>query len=452
MKHALLVNPWVYDFKCHDFWIKPYGLLRIAALLKNNGLKVTLIDCMDRLDPDAPEEFKKSDSYGIGAYYSEEIQKIGAYERVPRKYKRYGLPVDVFHKKLDALNQKPDIIFMTSGMTYTYEGVQLASRILKERYNAPQVLGGIYATLCREHAQRFTAANYIWTGDINNYFLMMVNRAAGVRIDSMEDREFNELVPDYSLYPKLDSVAVKFTKGCPYSCSYCAIKSFCEGYYQRDPQAILKELDTYKERGIKNIAFYDDALLYKNVFIKGILKEAIKRGYGFNFHTPNGLHAAYLDAETARLMKEAGFADVRVSLESSDYAIQKQTGNKVSNEAFRTAVDNLRKAGFEDNDIGVYILAGIPGQTFASVMKDVEYLKKMNLKIKIANYSPIPGTVDFLKIKPEFKAELMREPQMQNELYFMQLNSDYDRVAHLKVKAEIDGHNNTIKDKGNIKP
>ncbi|MEO0235942.1 MAG: hypothetical protein ABIM02_04375 [candidate division WOR-3 bacterium] len=31
---VLLVNPPVYDFALHDFWLKPYGLLRIASSMK----------------------------------------------------------------------------------------------------------------------------------------------------------------------------------------------------------------------------------------------------------------------------------------------------------------------------------------------------------------------------------------------------------------------------------
>jgi radical SAM superfamily enzyme YgiQ (UPF0313 family) len=438
MKRALLVNPWVYDFKCHDFWIKPFGLLRLSSFLKENGFEVDLIDCMDRLDPDAPAEFRVSDEMGRGAFYSEEIAKPAVYNRVPRKYKRYGLPVEAFKRKLETL-VRPDIIFTGSSMTYNYEGVILANSLLKEKFSRPVVLGGIYPTLCREHAQKYSGADHIWTGEINNSFIMLVNRLCPARLDLKQDKDFNELAPDYTLYKEIGSVAVKFTRGCPFSCSYCAIKSFSADFYQRQPEKIFKELDYYKGRSVKNIAFYDDALIYKNFFIKGILREIIKRGYGFNFHTPNGLHAAYIDDELAKLMKDAGFRELRISLESTDYNIQKQTGSKVNNNVFKEAVDRLRKAGFNDNDIGVYTLAGLPGQTYDMVMKDVEYIGNMGLRIKIANYSPIPGTVDFMKIKPDYKAELTREPLMQNEFYFLMINPEYDWEANNKVKQAISG-------------
>jgi hypothetical protein len=41
---ALLVNPWVYDFKAFDFWNKPVGLLIIASILKKLGFEIDFID------------------------------------------------------------------------------------------------------------------------------------------------------------------------------------------------------------------------------------------------------------------------------------------------------------------------------------------------------------------------------------------------------------------------
>jgi radical SAM superfamily enzyme YgiQ (UPF0313 family) len=444
MKHVLLINPWIYDFKCHDFWVKPYGLLRISTMLKNNGFKVSLIDCLDRHDPYMALYKPRDRRYGTGEFYNEELAKPGPYKKVPRKYKRYGFPVEVFKKKLSAV-EKPDIIMVASGVTYFYEGVFLAIRLLSEMFpSAKIILGGIYATLCTQHAVQYSKAAHVWKGDINNTFIRMIGQYAGVKMNEMDEKEIKELAPDYSFYPDTPYAAVKFTAGCPFNCTYCAIKQLCGGYYQRDKDNILKELESYKTRGIENIAFYDDALLYKNFFIKGVLKEIIKRGLKFVFHTSNGLHAAYLDEETAELIKQAGFVEPRISLESADHDLQKKTGGKVTNKVFETAVDNLRKAGFVNKEIGVYILAGLPEQGAGSVMKDVEYLMNMGLKIKPAVYSPIPGTAAFLKLRTDIRADLEAEPLKQNEYYFLTINDRYNWETNLKVKAIIDGHNKKL--------
>jgi radical SAM superfamily enzyme YgiQ (UPF0313 family) len=444
MKRALLVNPWTYDFKSHDFWVKPYGLLRISTFLKNNGFEVDLIDCMDRHDPDMAPYKTKDRQFGTGEFYHEDLAKPEPYKRVPRKYKRYGFPVDIFKKKLDGL-KIPDIILVTSGVSYSFEGVLLAMDLITDRFQSVKtILGGIYATLCPGHAQKHSKANLVWQGDINNLFIKALNQYTRSSIEQVPDAKFKELPPDYSFYPTTPYAAVKFTQGCPFNCTYCAIKQLCPSYYQREPAGIIKELEGYKAAGKKSIAFYDDALLYKNFFIKGVLKEIMKKGMKFVFHASNGLHASYIDAEAAMLMKQAGFVEPRVSLETTDYELQKSTGNKTTTEAFEKAINHLRKAGFRDSEIGVYILAGLPGQDEESVMADVEYLKDMNLKIKPAVYSPIPGTMEFMKLRPDLRAALNLDPLKQNEYYFLTVNTQYNWEANLRVKAAIDEHNKKL--------
>lgn len=446
-KHALLVNPWICDFKCHDFWVKPYGLLRISTFLKNNGFETDMIDCMDRHDKDMAGYGTKDRQYGRGDFYQEELEKHEIYKKVPRKYKRYGFPVDVFQKKLESI-KTPDVILMASSVTYSYEGVFLAARILSERFpSARIILGGIYATLCTEHAKKHSGAAHVWKGEINNNFISVLNQFSKTEVEKLPANGLNETLPDYSFYPDTSYVVVKFTQGCPFSCTYCAVKQFSENYYQRQKDGIIKELEGYAGNGIKNIAFYDDALLYKNHFIKAILNEVIKRNYKFNFHASNGLHAAYIDEETAALMKQCGFIEPKISLESSNTALQKNTGGKVTNEIFEKAVNNLRKAGYSGNDIGVFILNGLPEQDEKSVLKDVDYLKNLGLKIRHSVYSPIPGTLDFMKLRPDVRAELINEPLKQNEYYFLAINAQYNWEANLRIKAVIDEHNAKLGDR-----
>lgn len=440
--HALLINPWIYDFKCHDFWIKPYGLLKIASILKNNNFTVDLIDCMDRYAPEMKEYKGKDDEYGKGKFYYEEVSKPEFYKDIPRKYKRYGMPVDVFKNKLEKI-QNPDIILITSSMTYNYEGVFLAIDILKEKFkNTKILLGGIYATLCTDHAIKHSKANYVWKGPVEKNFFKIIKQITGAEINY--DENFNEIPPDYSFYNNTPYVAMRLTYGCPFNCSYCSIKNFYDGYYQRSKENVLTELKKYNDAGITDIAFYDDALLYKNFYIKSILKEIIKQNFKFRFHTPNGLHASYIDEELAELLKNSGFVDLRISLETSDYELQKKTGGKINNENFSKALDNLKKVGYTGKDIGVYILAGLPGQTYESVLKDVQYLINKKVKIKLANYSPIPGTVDFLRLKPEIRAQIAAEPLKQNELYFLTLNNDFNWEKNEKIKKLINEYNNSL--------
>lgn len=59
----LLVNPPIYDFSAYDFWLKPYGLLRVAGFLRDQA-DFYLFDYLDRLDPRVPPDRYRSDPWG----------------------------------------------------------------------------------------------------------------------------------------------------------------------------------------------------------------------------------------------------------------------------------------------------------------------------------------------------------------------------------------------------
>jgi len=76
--HILLINPWITDFAAYNFWIKPLGLLSIAALLRENGFRVTLIDCLDYSI--------KTKRYGDGNFLKTKIEKPRPLKSIQRNY------------------------------------------------------------------------------------------------------------------------------------------------------------------------------------------------------------------------------------------------------------------------------------------------------------------------------------------------------------------------------
>ena len=119
--NVLLINPWIYDFAAYDMWTEPLGLLYIAGLLRENGYRVNLINCLDRHHPDLlrlqNRKIPKSSKFGCGKFHKEIIDSPALLKDVPRRYGRYGLPLHIFQKEL-ANVPRPDVILITSGMTY----------------------------------------------------------------------------------------------------------------------------------------------------------------------------------------------------------------------------------------------------------------------------------------------------------------------------------------------
>ena len=86
----LLVNPWIHDFAAYDFWAKPVGLLTLASILRQHGLNISYIDCLDRFHPDMP----KTDPHarnGRGPYLKTRALNPEGLHDVNRNFSRYGI-------------------------------------------------------------------------------------------------------------------------------------------------------------------------------------------------------------------------------------------------------------------------------------------------------------------------------------------------------------------------
>jgi radical SAM superfamily enzyme YgiQ (UPF0313 family) len=431
------VNPPIYDFAAFDLWAKPLGMLYVAAALEREGHEVRVLDCLDRFHPRLAACGKGSPRprrYGTGSYYWRPAAKPACYSRVPRAYKRFGLPDEVVREELTAV-PAPDVIGVTSGMTYWYPGVVEIVRTLRGVFpQTPIVLGGIYATLCSEHARETVNPDYLVAGPGEAPMADIIrglagggarpDRAidrAGAAVDALPAAEraggaFSDAPnPAYHLLRKVDSVSVLTGRGCPFACAYCASRILAPVIERREPGAVVEEIAGYRARfGIRDVAFHDDALLWEpERHIKPILRGIIAKGLDLRFHTPNGLQARMIDGELAALMKRAGFVTVRLSLETVAPERQADWAEKVCYDDFLAAAGCLKKAGFATDDIGAYIMIGLPGETSGEAARNIAAVHAAGVLVRLAEYSPIPGTDYFETARRESPVDIT-EPLLQN--------------------------------------
>lgn len=410
--HILLINPWIADFAAYDFWIKPLGLLHIASLLRRNGCRVTLIDCLDF--------HTKTNEYGAGKFCKTKIEKPLPIRFIRRHYGLYGLPESILREKISCI-EKPDVICITCGMTYWYPGLFKAIRMAKDFFKrVPVIVGGIYATLCYEHALRNSGADYIIPGRGDLELLKLLSSLTGFEFRNPHSEFRSDSCPAFDLYPHLNYVSMMTSRGCPFHCTYCASHFLSPKFSRKNPFQVVEEINQSIVRyHINNIAFYDDALLAEpEDHIVPILKEIIGRGIQCNFHTPNGLHVREIDRELAYLLFRAGFKTIRFGLETSDEGIQIDTGGKVDNSKFREAVENLKRAGYSGEKIGVYVMAGLPAQRVEEVEESIAFVRGAGARSLLTEYSPIPHTPLFEKAKRMPQFDLENEPLFHNNSIF----------------------------------
>jgi radical SAM superfamily enzyme YgiQ (UPF0313 family) len=356
--------------------------------------------------------------FGTGKFHREIIAKPALYRNVPRNYARYGLPLDLFRKKLRDMRE-PAAVLVTSGMTYWYPGAQMAIAEIRGAFpNAPVALGGIYPTLCREHAVATSGADYVISGEGEAAALELADSITGIqRANPLCPKTLDELpFPAFDLYDNLNYATIMTSRGCPLKCSFCASNIVSGAYRWRSPQSVIAEMELlYEKFGIREFAFYDDALLtnFKN-HLSLILGEVIRRRWDVTFHTPNGLQCKLLDNDVADLMFRSGFKSVRLSYESGSPDRQKDICKKSSDDYFSRAVNALYDAGYNRGEADAYVLAALPGQSIEEVLSSMAFVNSRGVKVRLAVFSPIPGTTEWQRSQLQFGFPPNADPLLSN--------------------------------------
>jgi radical SAM superfamily enzyme YgiQ (UPF0313 family) len=420
-KNVLLVNPWIYDFSAYDFWLMPLGLLSLAAFLRKNGYGIQMIDCLRHSvhvsDPLRPQKRLRRFPSGHGQFSKEVLRKPLPLQSIPRNYNRYGISEAELRNSLKEMS-RPELILVTSMMTYWYPAVFDTIRILKEEIpGVPVILGGNYVTLCAEHAQE-AGADRLVIGEGESQLPEILKDYLGnetsfnIDPDDLDSYPY----PAYDLHEHQEQISILTSSGCPFRCSYCASHRINRDHRRRNPIKVADEIASWHDAyGICHFSFYDDALLIdpEGMAIP-LLEEIIRRGLNCQFHCPNGLHLREVTPKLARLMFTAGFRTIRFGFETADAKRQVDTGGKVTNEDLEHAVRYLREAGYEPGDIGIYLLCGLPGQTAMEVREAINHVKRYGARPVIAEYSPIPGTALWDASVKASPYPIAKEPLFQN--------------------------------------
>lgn len=129
------INPPVRDFAFFDLWAKPLGLLYLLGALREQQNHVSLIDCIS-------DSSSADRRYGRKTPERVEIPKPDAYRGIPRRYWHFGLTREELASRIIS-QPRPDLVLVTSSMTYWYKGVfWCIEQLRKILPGVPVILGG----------------------------------------------------------------------------------------------------------------------------------------------------------------------------------------------------------------------------------------------------------------------------------------------------------------------
>ena len=421
----------MYDTALYDLFHQPFGLLRIGEWLRLSGYHVDLLDC---LEPRA-----RTAAPGRGKFLRQVVELPECLRGAGRRFARYGSPADDLRTKMRAA--RPDLVMVTTGMTYWYPGVREIGRISREALpGVPVFAGGIYASLLPEHCAGVLGTDLVIGGSA------ATGQGAGLAAalgKALESAGFPVPAGPIPYQPSVElragslrlceAAAIRLHEGCSHRCAYCASPVLAPRFVAGNAASLLQHVRRLNARyGMTTFAFYDDALLHDShralePFLEGVIRQFGPRQ--LRFYLPNAVHLALLDAGLARLMHRAGFREIRFGLESTDAAFHSELDHKLDLDLVSRTVEILKMSGFAGREITGYIMLGLPGQPFAGVRRTLDRVESLGIGVSVAEYSPVPGSPLFERAAAESGLDL-REPLLHN-------NSAFSTLSGFVTPAEL---------------
>lgn len=319
-------------------------------------------------------------------------------------------------KQIGLLN--PDVIGVCT-FTNQWPYVKTMAEDIKKRYGLPIVIGGPHATLfpqcieespyidgvCRgegeyvllEYLQAFAkGGNHL---QIANFWLRSREEIVKNELQSLV-QDLDELpLPDYDLFGReiiLNYPAMMFSRGCPYTCTYCCVPALRKIYSGKGKfirfksmERITEEIRIYiKKFSPPYLAFDDDTFTKNKEWLKKFCKVYMSITK-LPFHC--NARPETLDRETLTMLKGANCARIGIGIESGDEEIREKVLNrKIPDAQIIHAIRCAKELGIS---VSVFVMIGIPGETPEKFQKTIKICQEtLPDYIQLSIFYPFPGT------------------------------------------------------------
>jgi hypothetical protein len=373
---ALSVMDFTFDYVANF----PLASLKLASFYRTRGYDVEFLDCMNIYSEPPPSK---------ALFHPSRIQRMaraGNYEQEGqlRPIYRIGMMKDQIYANLLKLPEDVDTILISSIFTYSWQTTWEVIELCRDRYpQARVILGGIYPTLCYEHAMQ-SGATEIVRGHVPEIANQWIDLDIWKRTN-------------------VHAMSLKTSIGCNNRCSYCAVRMLEGKATVFEYSDILSQLDTYIEHGLTDLHFWDSDILFKKGHFEAILDHLIDSEHHISLSVPSGFSLLRYDAEIANKMRQAGFKDIIVPLETTRSDKLQEFHRKHLSEKFSQAVAYSKEAGFEPDQVHAVIMMGYPGQNTEDVLDDLAAIIREGILISLRVYTPIPGTEDYSSYRNLFE-------------------------------------------------
>jgi radical SAM superfamily enzyme YgiQ (UPF0313 family) len=403
----LLVQPPIEDFYTTPIRLYPLGLLYAARVLEEAGAEVQILDCLTPLK-------KRKIPVPAGFGYLPPVDGIPYFFK---GYYRFGLRDEEIVAWIEDFS--PDLVGISSQFTAYYKNVEELARLIKREFGLPVFIGGNHATVFAAEIRRRTPEiDFVLEGPAEQClspFLMEIglgkgtlkkNKPAEGELDQtalMKRPDWREIQPSHQLLQGEDYragrknyISLSASRGCPYHCDFCSVhRMFGRDIRYRKIDAVLAEMRlNYVRKETRLFNFEDDNLSFDRrwflEFLNGVASDREMKG--IELTAMNGLCANTLDEDVLAAMNRAGFREINLSLVTRSQELQKRHHRPDLTDRI-DRFDSLIKAAQQLSFLlTVYVILGLPGQTYAEIKESVDHLLGLGVLVGPSVFYLAPGS------------------------------------------------------------
>jgi len=412
MLDVLLIQPPIQDLYLTARRTVPHGLLCLAAALRQHGLSVQILDALASTRTRVIE-------WPASMRHLQPL--YGPADRSPfalfHSYRHFGHSFE--HVGNVVRDSDPLVVGIASLFTpYADMALQVAETVKRVCPPCHVVLGGHHPTALPAHVMQHPAVDFVIRGEGEPALPALVSalrrgealdRVPGLvrrRADGTLDvgaachmQAIDEFpLPAFDLQPRRyrGGAVVVSSRGCPLRCSYCSTGAASPlPHRRRSVGSVLEEIAAIVEDGARFVDFEDENLALDRAWLTELLQGVVRLDLpGVELRAMNGLLPHTLDHELIRLMRQAGFRTLNLSLGSSDPDQLRRFRRPDERAAFDRA---LQAAETWDMKAVGYVLAAGPGQLAERSVDDLLYLAARRVLVGLSIYYPAPGSEDFAR-------------------------------------------------------
>ncbi|MFH0948829.1 MAG: radical SAM protein [Elusimicrobiota bacterium] len=206
--------------------------------------------------------------------------------------------------------------------------------------------------------------------------------------------------PTPNNYLRLPVVSVISSRGCPFSCSFCAQPIFGRNVRSCSVDYLISHIKYLCSKyHIREICFYDDVfLLHKDRVYEFIDKKA-KNNLDVSWSCESRIDQ--VDAKMLKDMKKSGCWQINFGIESGSQRVLDYFNKRITVEQIRETLALVKEANIRAR---AYLIIGCPVETAETLMETKKMVLSVPLdEIHISFLTPLPGSKVYKDIMGERK-------------------------------------------------